>query len=161
VAESGAEWIAMAGHSLGGLISFLSASQSDIPRAVCVIGSRLSDMRATHFLSSAQKDILEKSGEVSFTSRGRFLTITEEFFADAGGFDLPGMLSSFDRPLLIIHGDQDEIIPVAEAHRTHDASGGRARLEIISGADHMFGSQQHRSEASRLATAWFQEQSHH
>ncbi len=161
VAESGADWIAMAGHSLGGLISFLSASQSDIPRAVCVIGSRLSSMRATHFLSSAQKEILEKSGEVSFTSRGRFLTITEEFFADASGFDLPGMLSSFDRPLLMIHGDQDEIIPVAEAHRAHDASGGRARLEIISGADHMFGNEQHRSEASRLATTWFEEQSHH
>ncbi|KPJ77771.1 MAG: hypothetical protein AMJ54_06230 [Deltaproteobacteria bacterium SG8_13] len=124
VAARGAEWIGMAGHSLGGLIS-----------------------------------LLDKTGEVSFTSRGRFLKITEEFFADAEGFDLPALLASFNKPLMMIHGDQDEIIPVAEAHRAREASGGRVQLEIISGADHMFSTEQHSSEASRLATNWFEEQS--
>lgn len=155
----GAGWIGMAGHSLGGLISFLSASQGDSAGAVCAIGSRISSMRATHFLDPTQREILEKTGEVRFTSRGRFLTITEAFFADAEGFDLPGLLASFDKPLMMIHGDQDEIIPVAEAHRAREASGGRVRLEIIAGADHMFSIEQHRSEASRLATQWFEEQS--
>ena len=155
----GAAWVGLAGHSLGGLISFLSASQSDSIRAVCAIGSRISSMRATHFLNPTQRDILKKTGEVSFTSRGRFLTITEAFFADAEGFDLPGLLSSFDKPMMMVHGDQDEIIPVTEAHRAQEASGGRVRLEIISGADHMFSIEQHRSEAGRLAVNWFDEQS--
>jgi len=159
VAARGAEWIGMAGHSLGGLISFLSASQSETARAVCAIGSRISSMRATHFLNPTQREILDKTGEVSFTSRGRFLKITEEFFADAEGFDLPALLASFNKPLMMIHGDQDEIIPVAEAHRAREASGGRVQLEIISGADHMFSTEQHSSEASRLATNWFEEQS--
>lgn len=160
VADRGAGWIGMAGHSLGGLISFLSASQSESTHAVCAIGSRLSSMRASHFLSPTQREILEKTGEVSFTSRGRFLKISEAYFADAGGFDLPGLLSSFSKPLMVIHGDQDEIIPVAEAYRAREISGGRARLEIIPGADHMFGIEQHRIAASRLATTWFEEQSH-
>lgn len=159
VASRGAEWIGVAGHSLGGLISFLWASQSETARAVCAIGSRISSMQATHFLSPTQREILEKTGEVNFTSRGRFLKITEAFFADANGFDLPGLLSSIDKPLMMIHGDRDEIIPVAEAHRAQEASGGRLQLEIISGADHMFSAAQHRSEVSRLATNWFEEHS--
>ncbi len=159
VAARGADWIAMAGHSLGGLISFLSASQSETTRAVCALGSRLSSMRASHFLSPTQRQILEKDGKVSFTSRGRFLTITEAFFADASGFDLPGLLSTFDKPLMMIHGDQDEIIPVAEALRAREMSGGRVQLEIIAGADHMFSIERHRSEVSRLAISWFKEQS--
>ena len=121
VASRGAEWIGLAGHSLGGLICFLFASQTQTARAVCAIGSRISSMKATHFLSPTQREILEKTGEVSFTSRGRFLKITEEFFADANGFDLPGLLASFAKPLMMIHGDRDEIIPVAEAHRAKDA----------------------------------------
>ena len=159
VAAEGAEWIGAAGHSLGGLISFLYASQNQTPRAVCVIGSRISSMRAAHFLSPAQREILEKNGEVSFTSRGRFLTITEDFFSDASGFDLPQLLSAFNKPLMMIHGDQDEIIPVAEAFRAQEVNGGRIRLEILSGADHMFSDKQHRIEAGRLAASWFEEQS--
>ena len=161
VASRGAQWIGMAGHSLGGLISFLSAAQSDSIRAVCAIGSRISSMRATHFLDPTQREILKNTGEVSFTSRGRFLTITEKFFADAEGFDLPGLLSTFDKPMLMIHGDRDEIIPAAEAHRAREAGGGRVRLEIITGADHMFSIEQHRRQASRLAANWFAEQSDH
>ncbi len=159
VAARGAEWIGMAGHSLGGLIAFLSASQAETARAVCAVGSRISSMRATHFLSPTQREILEKNGEVSFTSRGRFLKITEAFFADAHGFDLPRLLASFDKPLMMIHGDRDEIIPVAEVYRAQEASGGRVQLKIVAGADHMFSSEAHRSEASRLATEWFDGQS--
>lgn len=159
VAAKGAKWIGLAGHSLGGLIAFLSAAQGEPFRAVCAIGSRISSMRATHFLNATQREILEKTGEVSFTSRGRFLKITEAFFADAGNFDLPNLLASFDRPLMMIHGDRDEIIPVSEARRAQKAGGGRVRLEIIAGADHMFSNEHHRSEASRLAANWFEEQS--
>ena len=88
VASKGAAWIGMAGHSMGGLISFLTASQTDGVHAVCTIGSRITAMKATHFLSQTQRDILKDAGEVSFTSRGRFLTITKDFFSDADQFKL-------------------------------------------------------------------------
>ena len=157
--SKGAGWVGAAGHSMGGLLCFLSAAQSSVIRAVCAIGSRISSMKASHFLSSAQREILERTGEVNFTSRGRFLTITEAFFADADGFDLPVLLTSFDKPLLLIHGDQDEIIPVAEAYRARKISDERIGLEVISGADHMFSTAQHREAASRLAVDWMIEQS--
>lgn len=159
VASNGAAWIGMAGHSMGGLISFLTASQTESVNAVCAIGSRISAMKATHFLSQTQREILENTGQVSFTSRGRFLTVTEDFFSDADRFELQQILQSFHKPLLMVHGDQDEIIPAREAYRAGEISNGSVDLEIIAGADHMFSREDHREMASALVVDWFKKQS--
>ena len=157
VTSNGVVWIGMAGHSMGGLISFLTASQTENVSAVCAIGSRISEMEATHFLSQTQREILENTGQVSFTSRGRFLTVTEDFFSDADGFELQKILQSFQKPLLMVHGDHDEIIPVREAYRAQEMSKGSVDLEIIAGADHMFNREEHRYRVSKLVTRWFKE----
>jgi pimeloyl-ACP methyl ester carboxylesterase len=41
------------------------------------------------------------------------------------------------RPLLLIHGTGDRLIPAAEALRLHDATGRRADLWLVPGADHV------------------------
>ena len=158
VASNGAVWIGMAGHSMGGLISFLTASKIETVNAVCVIGSRITAMEATHFLNQTQRDILKNTGEVSFTSRGRFLTVNKDFFSDADRFELQKILQAFQKPLLMVHGDQDEIVPVKEAKRAKEISNGRANLEIIAGADHMFSRQDHREMVSVLVVDWFLKQ---
>ena len=159
VASNGAAWIGMAGHSMGGLISFLTASQTESVNAVCAIGSRLTAMKATHFLSQTQREILENTGQVSFTSRGRFLTVTEDFFSDADRFELQQILQAFHKPLLMIHGDQDKIIPVREANRAREISNGSVDVEIIAGGDHMFSREDHREMVSALVVDWFKKQS--
>jgi putative redox protein len=160
IASHGATRIGMAGHSMGGSISFLTAAQNDNVKAVCTIGSRITGLKVTGFLSRTQREILEKTGEVTFTSRGRFLKITDEFFTDADRFDLPQLLQSFDKPLLMVHGDQDEIIPVREAHKAREMSNGVARLEVIAGADHMFSREEDRQAVSQLVVGWFNNQIH-
>ena len=159
VASNGAAWIGMAGHSMGGLISFLTASQTESVNAVCAIGSRLTAMKATHFLSQTQREILENTGQVSFTSRGRFLTVTEDFFSDADRFELQQILQAFHKPLLMIHGDQDKIIPVREANRAREISTRSVDVEIIAGGDHMFSREDHREMVSALVVDWFKKQS--
>jgi len=155
IASHGAARIGMAGHSMGGSISFLTAAQDENVKAVCTVGSRISGLKVTGFLSRTQREILEKTGEVTFTSRGRFLKITDEFFTDADRFDLPQILQSFDKPLLMVHGDQDEIIPVREAYKAREMSNGGAQLEVISGADHMFSREEDRQAVSQLVVNWF------
>jgi putative redox protein len=160
IASHGATRIGMAGHSMGGSISFLTAAQNDNVKAVCTIGSRITGLKVTGFLSRTQREILEKTGEVTFTSRGRFLKITDEFFTDGDRCDLPQLLQSFDKPLLMVHGDQDEIIPVREAHKAREMSNGVARLEVIAGADHMFSREEDRQAVSQLVVDWFNNQIH-
>jgi dipeptidyl aminopeptidase/acylaminoacyl peptidase len=47
-------------------------------------------------------------------------------------------------PWLILHGELDEVIPVSDARALREASGDRARLEVVPGADHRFSGEAHR-----------------
>lgn len=56
------------------------------------------------------------------------------------------------RPLLIIHGQDDEIVPCSNAALLQEHAGGDARLEIIPGADHDYC--WHRKEVRRILLDW-------
>lgn len=159
IAARGAEWIGLAGHSMGGLVAFLTAVQTDSVKAVCALASRLTGIRAIDFLSREQRAALKRTGEVFFSSRGRSLKLTEKFFADSGSFDPIDLLKAFKKPMLVIHGDMDEIIPVEEAYKVRDLSSGRVDLEIVPDADHMFSREEDRIDISRSIVGWFKEQS--
>jgi putative redox protein len=159
LADRGAKWIGLAGHSMGGLVSFLTAAHTDGVKAVCILASRLTGIKAIDFLSREQRTALRRTGEVFFSSRGRSLKLTEKFFDDAHRFDPAGLLKTFDKPLLLVHGDMDEIIPVEEAYKVRDVSGARMSLEIVSDADHMFSREEDRIYISRTVAEWFKEHS--
>ena len=155
----GADWIGVAGHSMGGLISFLTGIRTDSIKAVCALASRLTGIRATHFLSREQQSTLKHTGEVFFSSRGRSLKLTGAFFADADNFNPVDLIKTFHKPLLVVHGDMDEIIPVEEAYKVKDLSSERVDLAIVPNADHMFSQEEDRRDISQIAVSWFKEQS--
>jgi dipeptidyl aminopeptidase/acylaminoacyl peptidase len=61
-------------------------------------------------------------------------------------------------PLLIIHGDNDEVVPVEEAHELNTCISGRKKLLILKGTDHRLSNpvtmQQALSEAVDWLTAY-------
>lgn len=56
---------------------------------------------------------------------------------------------------LIIHGEQDELIPCYHARALYERANEPKDLQILSGADHRLSDRQHREEAVRLSIAWF------
>jgi dipeptidyl aminopeptidase/acylaminoacyl peptidase len=64
-------------------------------------------------------------------------------------------MSSLPQPLMVVHGDVDEIIPVENAYRLHQYKRGNTELAIISGADHMFSQDEHRQEVAHEVSQWF------
>ncbi|MGH7779378.1 MAG: alpha/beta fold hydrolase [Candidatus Binataceae bacterium] len=54
-----------------------------------------------------------------------------------GGFDTFARLSEIKAPTMIIHGDDDNIVPVANAEILHKGISG-SKLKILPGAGHMF-----------------------
>ncbi len=158
LAREGAVWIGLAGHSMGAAIALLTAAQLDIVKAVCVLAGRLSGLDAAHFLSPDQRQQLQSSGSVSFSSRGRSLELANRFFADAGQYNLPQVVAALQQPLLVVHGDHDEIIPVQEAHQAHALNPVGTTLAVIPDADHMFSKAQHSRQISNLVVTWFKEQ---
>ena len=60
------------------------------------------------------------------------------------------------RPLLLVHGDQDEVVPLADARALFEAAYGHADLRVISGAGHRL---RHDPRAVALLIGWLARQS--
>ena len=155
VQQQGVAWIGLAGHSLGAAIALLTAHRQAAVSAVCRVAGRISATRPMHFLTPWQQKELDAAGRVDFTSRGRQLALTRDFFDDADSHDLTAVTRSLDTPMLVVHGDQDDIIPVSEAHLAKTANPGRVDLEIISGGDHMLAAPSYQQQVAQLVTDWF------
>lgn len=153
--ERGCTRIGLAGHSMGAAIAILTAARSPAVKSVCAIAGRLSGTRAAHFLNARQLRRLEQKGRTSFVSRGRELEITQNFFDDAARHDLPGRIAALKTPLLVVHGDRDEIVPVDEAFAAHKLNPSVIELAIIPGADHMFSDPAYRLQAAGQVVDWF------
>jgi putative redox protein len=160
IGEKGARWIGLAGHSMGAVIAVLTAARTPTVKAVCALAGRLSGLNATHFFSKEQLHELENTGKVSFNSRGRSLQLSTQFFADTKQYDLPETVKSLQTPLMVVHGDADDIIPVQDAYLAKTLNPEYTELVIIPGADHMFSAKMHRTQTSKLVVEWFKEHLH-
>lgn len=154
----GVSWLGLAGHSMGAMVALLAAAEMNSVRALCVLAARSSGPTVTDFLGKSQLDELRLSGRVSFMSRGRSLELTQEFFDDTARYDLRDVAASLRQRVLVVHGDQDEVIPVDEAYRLQQLKPKGTQLQIISGADHMFSKEEHRQQVSELVAKWFERQ---
>lgn len=155
IAEKGALRIGLAGHSMGAVIAILTAARMNTIQAVCALAGRLSGLNATHFLSQSQRKELYDTGRISFSSRGRSLKLSTGFFADAGQYNLPETIANLKSPLLIVHGDHDEIVPVQEAYLAQKLNRENTTTAIFPGADHMFGPKESRRQVSDSVVKWF------
>jgi putative redox protein len=151
----GVQWLGMGGHSMGAGVAFLAASRSENVRAVCCMAGRFSGTGATRFLSPGQRDELEMNGRVIFNSRGRKLEMTRDFFRDAGQYSFLKLLKECTTAILVVHGDKDDIVPVAEAHLAADTNPECVEKVIIKDADHMFSNAGHLQQLSQSVVAWF------
>ena len=57
-------------------------------------------------------------------------------------------------PTIIIHGSEDEVVPVDHAYKLYDSINAPRELHIIEGADHSLTNFSHRNEAINLITQW-------
>lgn len=149
------DWIGLVGHSMGAVVAMLTAASAPEVKGVCALAGRLAGTTPAHFLTPDLRTELQTKGRVSFVSRGRTLELTDSFFGDADRYDLAAAVAGLRVPLMVIHGDQDEIVPVAEAYRARELKPDGARLEIIPGADHMFSQESHRHRIAELVAGWF------
>jgi fermentation-respiration switch protein FrsA (DUF1100 family) len=69
------------------------------------------------------------------------------FLDDLRGVDPLAEVRSYAGPSLAVHGSNDESVPASDASDYRVALGGRCRLHLIEGADHVFSSLPWKSEA--------------
>lgn len=66
------------------------------------------------------------------------LELSREFIEKIRKMDLRGMAHGYVKPALLIHGTEDELVPVDVVYVYQDIYGEHMQLELIEGADHQF-----------------------
>lgn len=79
------------------------------------------------------------------------------FFEDASKYNMPSILARQLRPTLIIHGSNDDVVPVKHALQLHECVDAPKKLCIISDADHSFHEPTHLNQAITNILDWMKE----
>ncbi len=67
-----------------------------------------------------------------------YYQIAENFYQHRARLDLPALMPNLRQPVLLIHGDQDETVPLAAVQQLQ-AGQPAAEVFVVPGAGHMFG----------------------
>jgi len=83
--------------------------------------------------------------------------LKEEVLTDAQRYDICQAAAQVDRPLLIVHGSEDETVPISDAREIYQYASEPKRLEIIDGANHSIDNPDHRELMLHLVVEWFKQ----
>ncbi len=129
VSSRGAGEIGILGSSFGGMAALVAASGDPRPKALVLLATPL---------------------------KLRGLRVPPSFVQDVESRDLPALASKISIPALVIHGEEDELVPVEDARILYERLSGPKELRIIPGADHVFSDPSHLEEVLSLSLSWFE-----
>lgn len=133
--------IFLIGHSRGGGLAILFAVDKKYVQKV------VSWSGVDHFARSwderrrnewKEKGSIEVKNQRTGQIMPLYVELLEDYEANEGKYNIVTEASLLSKPLLIIHGDQDQTIPVEAAQKLHDACPSSI-MEIIEGGDHVLG----------------------
>jgi len=136
--EKGFSKIALFGSSFGGMAALLAASKEKGLFAL-ILKSPVSDYLGK---IAAEEDKVsveqwKKDGFIWHETKKGKLRLNYSFFEDAqevSGFEAANQINV---PTLIVHGNQDKVVPVEQSRKTASLIP-NCKLEIIEGADHKY-----------------------
>jgi uncharacterized protein len=129
--------MAILGSSFGGSTALVEAARN--PRIRCVA------LWATpHMLDEKQDDTI--SG----------IEFKPEIYHDFLAYDLLSEARKVSRAL-VVHGEQDEVVPWSEGKAIYDNLQAPKKFELIEGGDHTFTNDSHRERAVNLSLEWFRQ----
>ncbi len=130
------ERIGILGSSFGGTIAILKAAKDKRVKALVIF--------ATPYRLEKNKDVLSGLG------------FPDSFFRDFSSYNVLSAASSVSN-CLVIHGENDEVVPSEHAMAIFESLKEPKRLEIIEGADHTFSNPYHRKVAIGIALSWLKD----
>lgn len=140
IREKGFKELGLLGHSLGGLISLKNLNKG-IKALVLWAPATAPKADLQSWYTRRQLKEMEDTGYLVKTrdmgARRRFI-IEKKMFDELAGIDQEKLLSKVKCPVLIIHGDRDDVVPVENSRQAMRYLPNGSKLEIIKGADHGF-----------------------
>jgi pimeloyl-ACP methyl ester carboxylesterase len=133
--------IYLIGHSRGGGLVLLKAAEDPRIRAVATWAAvaDLAPRWPAEVLAQWQRDgVLYVLNSRTGQQLPMYYQIAEDYYKNRARLDLPQLVPHLRQPLLLVHGDPDETVPLSAAE-TLLAAKPDAELFIVPGAGHMFG----------------------
>lgn len=144
--------VVLFGRSMGGSAALAVTAADENIGGLC-LWSAPHDLHETFSLSLGDGYNQLLSGEpVSVADEFGHVRLTPDFLRDFDRFDLlacAGLVSG--RPLLVVHGQNDEIVPLRQAAEIFAQAGEPKKMTVVPGADHRFLSGHEQASAALLA----------
>ncbi|WP_223808819.1 alpha/beta hydrolase family protein [Rufibacter hautae] len=139
--EMEADYIFLIGHSRGGGLVLLKAAEAAEVTGVAT-WSAISDIDqrwSPEVMERWKRDGVQYIPNVRTGQQmPLYYQLVENYQANRNRLDIPNAVEKLQIPLLILHGEQDETLPVQMAHTLH-ALNPFAELHLLPEGDHSFG----------------------
>ncbi len=134
------EKIILFGYCFGGMAAIMLAAFDKRVRAVVTLSSpyEFTDTSITRKTEHEMSRIrLKRYYHISTPFYEQEQRIDYSFFEDGERRDMPRAVRNLDQPLLVVHGADDEKIPLENAHELSRRSPGVTELEVFKGHQHI------------------------
>ncbi len=149
--ECGFSRVITVGRSFGGTAALCQGGSDRRIAGVCTWAAPVDLVK---LFSCFRNELPKVEGDmVSLTGDGGTVYIKKSFFHDLERYDVPSQVTLISpRPLLVIQGSSDAVVPVENARAIYDAAGEPKEIRIIPDADHQFTG--HYKEAWKALFQW-------
>jgi len=142
---------AVLGSSMGGTVALLFAATEPSVAALVTLAAPLHPENfPRRVLTAAQLQDWRARGFTFFNGRRLNVSLLD----DLERLSVSDSARKVRCPVLILHGDADDVVPVKEAHELHDCLGGVKRLSILQGTDHRLSNPALMQRAMEEALDW-------
>jgi putative redox protein len=141
------------GHSLGGAAVLAAAHQLPEIRAVVTIGAPADTSHVEHLIGSSAAEI-EQHGVAEVQLAGRPFRISNHFLTDIKEQNQTTCIAGLNRPLLVMHSPQDDLVGVDNARIIFDAARHPKSFISLDGADHLLTDRTDAAYVAEVLAAW-------
>jgi uncharacterized OsmC-like protein/alpha-beta hydrolase superfamily lysophospholipase len=141
------------GHSLGGAAVLQAAARMAAVKAVAVIGAPADPTHVTRHLGAARERI-QRQGEAEVELAGKTIRLRKGFLEDLEKHRMEETIRGLNRPLLILHAPQDEVVGIENAGRIFQAARHPKSFISLDAADHLLSHPPDARYAGAVIAAW-------
>lgn len=129
--------LGIVGNSYGGVVTELFAARNLYFKCVALKAPATdwAEARRKRFGDAVMQEWREK-GVYNFPHDGQDIHTPYSFYEDIASYDVYREVTAIKCPVLVVHGDADESVPVEQSKRLVEVIGTKAQLHIYPGGDH-------------------------
>ena len=143
----------LVGHSLGGAAVLVAASKLEAVKAVATVGAPATVTHVKHLFSHGIDEIEEK-GETEVNIGGRPFKINRDFVEEFDKTDLPAIVKSLRKPLLIMHSPFDKIVGIENAEQLYKTAFHPKSFVTLDNADHLLTQEKDSQYVGEVIGTW-------